>query len=156
LYVAVFLLCIVKLQILSSLGMLFHRPYSIGSLWLFSLKRQKVNISLSSMILNTADLGDEFHYLLKCDYFSEKRKTYIDKKYFKNCNILKFGTLMRWIRQKRETVLIFACQVCWNWSWRQKMFPRHVYRRTVVSVIEQTNNACCLIWIWKLFQYPRR
>ena len=33
-------------------------------------------------------------YLLKCDYFSEKRKTYIDKKYFKNCNILKFGTLM--------------------------------------------------------------
>ena len=40
-------------------------------------------------LCNTADLGDEFHYLLKCDYFSEKRKTYIDKKYFKNCNILK-------------------------------------------------------------------
>ena len=45
-------------------------------------------------LCNTADLGDEFHYLLKCDYFSEKRKTYIDKKYFENCNILQFGTLM--------------------------------------------------------------
>ena len=45
-------------------------------------------------LCNRADLGDEFHYLLKCDYFSEKRKTYIDKKYLKNCNILKFGTLM--------------------------------------------------------------
>ena len=26
-------------------------------------------------LCNTADLGDEFHYLLKCNYFSEKRKT---------------------------------------------------------------------------------
>ena len=34
-----------KLQVLSSLGMLFHRPYLTGSLWLFSLMRQKVNIS---------------------------------------------------------------------------------------------------------------
>ena len=34
------------------------------------------------------------HYLLKCNYFSEKRKTCLDKKYFKNCNIVKFGTLM--------------------------------------------------------------
>jgi hypothetical protein len=40
-----------KLQILSSLGMFFHRSYSTGSLWLFSLKRQKVNISLSSRIV---------------------------------------------------------------------------------------------------------
>ena len=29
---------------------------------------------------NTEDLGDEFHYLLKCDYFSETRKTCIDTK----------------------------------------------------------------------------
>jgi hypothetical protein len=45
-------------------------------------------------LCNTADLGDEFHYLLKCNYFSEKRQTCSDKKYFKNCNILKFDTLM--------------------------------------------------------------
>ena len=46
-------------------------------------------------LCNIADLGDEFHYLLKCNYFSEKRKTCLNKKYFKNCNILKFGTLMK-------------------------------------------------------------
>ena len=34
-------------------------------------------------VCNTADLGDEFHYLLKCDYFNEKRKSCIDKKIFK-------------------------------------------------------------------------
>ena len=33
-------------------------------------------------LCNTADLGDEFHYLLKCDYFNERRKICIDKKYF--------------------------------------------------------------------------
>ena len=31
-------------------------------------------------LCNTADLGDELHYLLKCVYFSEKRKACIDKK----------------------------------------------------------------------------
>ena len=45
-------------------------------------------------LCNTADLGDEFHYLFKCNCFSEKRKTCFDRKYFENCNILKFGTLM--------------------------------------------------------------
>ena len=45
---------------------------------------------------------DEFHYLLKCNYFSEKRKTIcIDKKYFKNCNILKFGTLMNLTKKSK-------------------------------------------------------
>ena len=46
-------------------------------------------------LCNTTDRGDEFHYLLKFDYFNGKRKTCIDKKkYFKNGSILKFGTLM--------------------------------------------------------------
>jgi hypothetical protein len=53
-------------------------------------------------LCNTADLGDEFHYLLKCACFSEKRKTYIDKKYFnKNYNILKFGTLMNLTKKSK-------------------------------------------------------
>ena len=38
------------------------------------------------VICNTEDLGDEFHYLLKCDCFNEKRKTCIDKKYFDESN----------------------------------------------------------------------
>ena len=47
-------------------------------------------------LCNTEDLGDEFHYLLKCacDYFNEKRKICIDKNYLKNYNILKFGALV--------------------------------------------------------------
>ena len=46
-------------------------------------------------LCNTTDRGDEFHYLLKFDYFNGKRKTCIDKKkYLKNGSILKFGTLM--------------------------------------------------------------
>ena len=45
---------------------------------------------------------DEFHYLLKCNYFSEKRKTIcLDKIYFKNCNILKFGTLMNLTKKSK-------------------------------------------------------
>ena len=40
------------------------------------------NIPRELKIFNlcNTDLRDEFHYLLKCDYFSEKRKTCIDKK----------------------------------------------------------------------------
>ena len=38
-------------------------------------------------------LGDELHYLLKCKYFNEKRKTCLDKKKL-NANTLKFGALM--------------------------------------------------------------
>ena len=37
---------------------------------------------------------DEFHYLFKCDYFNEKRKTCIDKIYFKYYNVLIFSALM--------------------------------------------------------------
>ena len=29
---------------------------------------------LGCHLRNTEDIGDEFHYLLKCDYFSEKNK----------------------------------------------------------------------------------
>ena len=39
---------------------------------------------LGCHLRNTEDIGDEFHYLLKCDYFNEKRKTYLDKKIFLN------------------------------------------------------------------------
>jgi len=50
------------------------------------------------------DLVDEFHYLLKCGYFNGKRKTCIDKKYFKNDNILKFGTLMNLTKKIKKAM----------------------------------------------------
>ena len=45
-------------------------------------------------LCDSNDLGDEFYYLLKCKFFDESRKDYIDKKYFKNANILIRKSLM--------------------------------------------------------------
>ena len=39
-------------------------------------------------------LGDEFHYLLECTYFTEKRKKYLPKFYLRHVDILKFQKLM--------------------------------------------------------------
>ena len=39
-------------------------------------------------------LGDEFHYLLECEYFIEERKKYLPKFYFPHVNTLKFQKLM--------------------------------------------------------------
>ena len=43
---------------------------------------------------NLKDLGDEFHYVLKCPNFNEDRKKYIKKYYFKNPNVIKFCELL--------------------------------------------------------------
>ena len=37
------------------------------------------------------DIGDEFHYILKCPYFAEKKC--IHKSYLKNTNVMKFNNL---------------------------------------------------------------
>jgi hypothetical protein len=40
------------------------------------------------------EIGDEFHYILECNYFNNVRKKYIDNRYRKIPNIIKFGELM--------------------------------------------------------------
>ena len=40
------------------------------------------------------DLGDEFHYLFKCDLFSEDRRKYIKPYYYKHPNIVKYNEIM--------------------------------------------------------------
>lgn len=40
------------------------------------------------------DVGDEFHYLLVCDYFKSERQKYIKPYFYKRPNILKFQQLM--------------------------------------------------------------
>ena len=45
-------------------------------------------------LCNSQDLGDEFHYLLKCSFMSDMRKNCINNIFFRNANILKFGELM--------------------------------------------------------------
>jgi hypothetical protein len=45
-------------------------------------------------LCNNGEIGDEFHYLFKCQYFSNQRKIYIKKNIRINPNIIKFKLLM--------------------------------------------------------------
>ena len=45
-------------------------------------------------MLNKNLLGDEYHFLLECDFFKTQRKLFIPKYYWKNCNTLKFSSLL--------------------------------------------------------------
>ena len=61
------------------------------------------------------DLGDEFHYVLVCDFFSEDRKKSIPKYFYRNPNVLKFKELMT----TTNTVLLlrlikFVVIICQN------------------------------------------
>ena len=40
------------------------------------------------------DIGDEFHYILKCEYFQEERHNYIKPYYRRHPNVMKFKQLM--------------------------------------------------------------
>ena len=45
-------------------------------------------------LCNNGEIGDEFHYLFKCQYFGNQRKIYIKKNIRINPNIIKFKLLM--------------------------------------------------------------
>jgi hypothetical protein len=51
------------------------------------------------------EVADEFHYLLKCPFFSEPRKTFVKRYYWINPNILKFKELMTLNPSKQLTKL---------------------------------------------------
>lgn len=44
--------------------------------------------------LCNSDIGDEFHYLFKCNHFAAERNTYIKQYFYKRPNIIKFNELM--------------------------------------------------------------
>ncbi len=55
------------------------------------------NIDISERkctLCNLNDVGDEFHFLLKCPFFESDRKTYIKKYYFCRPNMLKYKELL--------------------------------------------------------------
>jgi len=55
------------------------------------------NVDRNMRICNLCDkkeIGDEFHYILECNYFNNTRKKYIDDHYRKTPNMIKFGELM--------------------------------------------------------------
>ena len=45
-------------------------------------------------LCNTDDLGDEYHYLLKCNHFKSKREELLDVNYLENAHTLKMKQLM--------------------------------------------------------------
>ncbi|MES9884249.1 MAG: reverse transcriptase family protein [Sedimenticola sp.] len=55
-----------------------------------------IDVANRKCILCTANnIGDEFHYLLECDFFNIERKKYVKKRFYHRPNILKFQELMQ-------------------------------------------------------------
>ena len=52
-------------------------------------------------LCNENAIGDEYHYIMECKYFAAKRREYIDRRFFNNCNTLKFKELMN-VRKKSK------------------------------------------------------
>ena len=45
-------------------------------------------------LCNQNDLGDDFHYLMKCSFFETERKEFLRPYYYNRCNIIKFQDLL--------------------------------------------------------------
>ena len=45
-------------------------------------------------LCNSNDIGDEYHYLLKCNFFADSRRQYIHKYYYTRSNMLKYKELL--------------------------------------------------------------
>ena len=56
--------------------------------------------------LCSADIGDEYHYVMQCEFFKEQRKRYIKPYYTRNINTIKFNELMN---HKSKTVIKNLC-----------------------------------------------
>ena len=55
-----------------------------------------LNISLANRLCDKCDsvsIGDEFHYLLECNFFSDKRKSFVKKYFYNNPSTIKFCQL---------------------------------------------------------------
>ena len=52
-------------------------------------------------LCNTTDIGDEFHYLLKCPFFLAQRKKFVKKYYYNHPNMLKYKELMTLTSKKQ-------------------------------------------------------
>ena len=48
-------------------------------------------------------IGDEFHYIMECNYFNNVRKTYIDDCYRTIPTIIKFGEIISIINKIKLT-----------------------------------------------------
>ena len=53
------------------------------------------------LLCNSGDIGDEFHYILECTYFSEERKECIDENFCTDINTLKFKAVKNFSKQSK-------------------------------------------------------
>ena len=58
-------------------------------------------------ICQTAEIGDEFHYILQCRQLHNDRKLYLKKQFLGRVNALKFGMLFQ---NKNRSVLRNLCK----------------------------------------------
>ena len=56
-------------------------------------------------------IGDEFHYIMRCSYFHDKRESCIEKRYLTRINVLKFKEI---ISSKTQSKLRKLCQLIRN------------------------------------------
>ncbi|MCG7875884.1 MAG: reverse transcriptase family protein [Candidatus Thiodiazotropha endolucinida] len=55
------------------------------------------------------EVGDEFHYVMKCPFFASERRKYIDKYYYTFTNVLKFKELLNCVNEiQLRNLCIFA------------------------------------------------
>ena len=76
-----------------------HFPIEIGRWTSTPLNERICNLCQT-------DVGDEFHYILTCKFFTDKRKQYIKPYYYRNTNTIKFNQLMN---SSNKTVLKNLC-----------------------------------------------
>jgi len=67
------------------------------------------------------DIGDEFHYILSCSYFSNTRKKLLKVKYYQRPNVITFGKLMNC---KNSKEYINLCKLVKNITDIFKSLPR--------------------------------
>ena len=58
------------------------------------------------IIINSSQIGDEYHYIFECKYFNKKRKQSLSNYFINRHNIIKFSELMS---SKRKPILKKLC-----------------------------------------------
>ena len=86
-----------------------HLPIEIGRWEGIDINDRKCHLC------NTNDIGDSFHYLLVCPFFSNYRKQYIPRYFFNHPNIIKFQQIMSTSNQQQlQKLATFATLVMSN------------------------------------------
>ena len=66
------------------------------------------------------DLGDEFHYMLNCSFFTDARKSLLPKKFARRPNILQFNNLMSCKKQSSlKKICTFFVKLIMNFLFSQ-------------------------------------